>query len=486
MPDQPIASVSLVWFREDLRLADNPALHAAVQTGDPLVCLYVLDEDSPCIRPLGGASRWWLAGSLRALQKDIGTRGGRLLLRRGPASIIVPEVIAQAGARRLFFNRRFEPNAAAADRSVAGTLQKSGIEVTSFNGSLLHDPGSLVNRAGEPMRVFTPFWRTLVNRLQPRAPLPTPERFRGSPPLPSDRLEDWGLEPRAPDWAEGLRQAFDRGEAGAHARLHTFLRSGLGSYATERDYPDRDASSRLSPHLRFGEISPHQLWDAAEQAWHGASGARASAENIDKLRSEIGWREFNYHLLHDHDLARENINKRFNDFPFMRDGPSLEAWQSGRTGYPIVDAGMRQLWRTGWMHNRVRLITASFLVKHLLIDWREGEAWFWDTLVDADPANNPANWQWVAGSGADAAPYFRIFNPVLQGETFDPGGAYVRRFVPELARMPDQFIHKPWMAPALVLEQAGVALGRTYPSPIVDHKAARQRALAAFASLKTP
>jgi deoxyribodipyrimidine photo-lyase len=310
-----------------------------------------------------------------------------------------------------------------------------------------------------------------------------PDRLRGAPAIASDRLEDFGLEPTAPDWAGGFRETWTPGEAGAASRVADFLDHGLAGYATLRDRPDLDHVSRLSPHLRFGEITPAQIWHAAHTA---AASGRATSLDVEKFLTEVGWREFAYNLLHHRpDLATANIQSRFDAFPWQRDDALLKAWQRGRTGYPIVDAGMRQLWHTGWMHNRVRMITASFLVKHLLQDWRAGETWFWDTLVDADPASNPASWQWVAGCGADAAPYFRIFNPVLQGEKFDPNGDYVRHWVPELAKLPNDVLHKPWTAPKGVLAMAGVTLGDSYPAPLVDHAKARARALAAFQSIKT-
>jgi deoxyribodipyrimidine photo-lyase len=298
--------------------------------------------------------------------------------------------------------------------------------------------------------------------------------------LDSERLEDWKLLPEHPDWAQGMRVEWTPGEDGATARLDSFLHGSIDGYAEDRNIPGRLTTSKLSPHLAMGEITPFQIWHASGEA------KSASGRDIDKFRSEVGWREFAYHLLfHFPDLANENFNGTFDAFPWGKPDPAhLAAWKNGATGYPIVDAGMRELWATGWMHNRVRMIVASFLIKHLLIDWREGEAWFWDTLVDACPANNPASWQWVAGSGADAAPYYRIFNPIIQGEKFDGDGAYVRKWVPEIAAMPDQFIHKPWEASLLVLKAAGVRLGETYPKPIVDHDKARQRALSAFQSLK--
>jgi deoxyribodipyrimidine photo-lyase len=471
---------ALVWFRTDLRLADNPALTVAAASGAPLVGLYVLD-DSAEERPLGAASRWWLAGSLRALKATLAAHGVPLILRRGAAAEIVPQVLRETGASFLAFNPSVTPADHAQDHAVAEAVAATLPHVDVAHGlrrsALLHDAN------GVNGRVFTPFWGHVRATFAPPAPLPVPGRLSGGPAIASDRLEDFGLEPTAPDWAGGFRDAWTPGEAGAASRFADFLDHGLAGYATLRDRPDLDHVSRLSPHLRFGEITPAQIWHAAQTA---AASGRATSLDVEKFLAEIGWREFAYNLLHHRpDLARANIQPRFDAFPWQRDDALLKAWQRGWTGYPIVDAGMRQLWHTGWMHNRVRMITASFLVKHLLQDWRAGEAWFWDTLVDADPASNPASWQWVAGCGADAAPYFRIFNPVLQGEKFDPNGDYVRHWVPELAKLPNDLLHKPWTAPKGVLAMAGVTLGDSYPAPLVDHAKARARALAAFQSIKT-
>ena len=332
--------------------------------------------------------------------------------------------------------------------------------------------------------MFTPFWRQLRAAGPPRAPLPAPSRIAGASGVAGDALADWHLEPTLPDWAADMRATWVRGEGGAHRDLEVFLAHGLKGYAAQRDRPDLPHTSRLSPRLRFGELSPYQVWYAC---MHAADAGAAAHGDVEKLLSELGWREFCHHLLHQQPaLATVNFNRRFDAFPWREDAAALAAWQQGRTGYPLVDAGMRQLWATGWMHNRVRMVVASFLIKHLLIDWRAGEQWFWDTLVDADVASNPANWQWVAGSGADAAPYFRIFNPVLQGEKFDPDGDYVRRFVPELSRLDASSIHAPDRAPPLALPAAGVTLGVNYPPPIVAHEEGRRRALAALATIKSP
>ncbi|MET0876953.1 MAG: deoxyribodipyrimidine photo-lyase, partial [Tardiphaga sp.] len=352
----------------------------------------------------------------------------------------------------------------------------------SYQGDLLVHPTAIRNKEGRGLRVFTPFWNRILAMGDPARPLPAPKKLKPAPKVASDKLSEWELEPGKPDWAGGLREMWAPGEAAAQRHLEHFLKSGVAGYSGDRDRPDREGTSRLSPHLRFGEISPRQVWYAARfaAAEHPELGSDAG-----KFLSEVGWREFCRHLLFDvPDLAQRNLQSAFDAFPWKTDAEALRAWQLGRTGYPVVDAGMRELWHTGVMHNRIRMVVASFLVKHLLIDWREGEKWFWDTLVDADAGSNPANWQWVAGSGADAAPYFRVFNPILQGEKFDPDGVYVRRWVPELKDMPSKFIHQPWNASPLELTRAGVTLGDSYPMPIIDHKLGRERALKAYATTR--
>lgn len=473
---------ALLWFRDDLRLADNPALAEAHESGRPLVCTYVLDEDSDHIRPLGGAARWWLGRSLAALEHAIEKRGGRLVLRRGPATKIIPTLAEEIGAETIWWNRRYGAAEIAVDTAIKEALKQRGIAATSCNGALLHEPWEVLNKAGEPFRVFTPYHRAAAS-LAVRAPIPAPRSLAApSRRIASDTLADWTLEPTKPDWAGGLRAFWTPGEDGARERIAEFLDGTARGYADGRDRPDQDHTSRLSPFLRFGNISPRQVLASVR---HAEDAGAIPARDAAKFLAELHWREFSYALLfHFPDLGTRNFQPRFDKFPWRQDARFLKAWQRGKTGYPLVDAGMRQMWETGWMHNRVRMVCASFLIKHGLIDWRQGEAWFWDTLVDADPANNSASWQWVAGSGADAAPYFRIFNPVAQGEKFDPKGDYVRRFVPELAELPDDAIHEPWSEPAAKLASAGIELGDTYPKPIVDHAAARQRALDAFARIK--
>jgi deoxyribodipyrimidine photo-lyase len=471
---------SLVWFRQDLRLADNPALAAACARGGPVICLYVLDDETQGAWRMGGASRWWLHHSLAALSADLASQGQRLTLRQGRGAHIIKDLVAEAGADAVFWNRRYEPAQIAHDTALKADLAAMGIAVHSFNSALLHEPWTVKTQGGGSFRVFSPFWRACLAKGEPAAPLPRPAFAAPSPDARGDALEDWQLVPSRPNWAAGFEPEWQPGEAGAHRQLARFLARGTASYPDERNRPDLPGTSRLSPHLAFGEIGPRQIWSAAR-----FSGAASNAKGTEKFLSEIGWREFSYHLLaNEKDLPSVALRPEFRDFPWADDPAALAAWRKGRTGVPIVDAGMRQLWQTGWMHNRVRMIAASFLVKHLLIPWQHGAAWFWDTLVDADLANNSASWQWVAGCGADAAPYFRVFNPVLQGLKFDPDGAYVRRFVPELANLPAHHIHAPWEAPADMLAKAGVSLGGSYPHRLVDLAAGRARALAAFAALK--
>jgi deoxyribodipyrimidine photo-lyase len=465
-----------MWFRDDLRIADNPALAAASAAGRPVIAFYLLDEGTPKTRPLGGAARWWLHHALASLSQDLDGHGGRLILRRGRADVALPAFVGEVGATAVFWNRRYGP-AADVDARVERALTSAGVAVETHKANLLFEPDEIVSRAGKPFQVYSAFWRIALGHGEPRPPLAAPATIPSTDlSVESDTLDSLDLLPRSPDWAGGIRETWTPGETGAMRRLKAFIEDGLSGYTTERDKPAVDGSSRLSPSLRFGEISPFQVW-------HAASGKGQPAA---KFLAEIGWREFAYNLLGQCPaLAEENLKTTFDSFPWAKPADDiLSAWQRGRTGYPIVDAGMRQLWQTGWMHNRVRMVVASFLSKHLLIDWRIGEAWFWDTLVDADPANNPAGWQWVAGSGADAQPYFRIFNPMLQGEKFDSDGAYVRKFVPEVAALPDRFIHKPWQASPIELKSAGIDLGTTYPKPIVDHAAARKRALAAYETMR--
>jgi deoxyribodipyrimidine photo-lyase len=464
---------AIVWFRQDLRLADNPALCAAAEREAPILALYVLDDDAMGKWAYGGASRWWLHHSLAALARELAAHGIELTLRRGPADIVIPGVLADAEANAVFWNRLYEPWAVRRDSEIETRLRGWGVEAQSFSAYLLFEPRSICSDRGEPFRVFSPFWRACLAKPPPARPLPAPKKLRRGPSVASETLEDWRLLPEKPDWAAGLRETWTPGERAALEKLAQFCAQGAARYGGARDMLGHEGVSRLSPHLHFGEVSPREVWHEAD----AAAGAAAAP-----FLRQLGWREYCHHVL----FANPHIPERpldasFSAFPWRDDPQALEAWRRGETGYPLVDAAMRQLWLTGWMHNRARLVAGSFLVKHLLLPWQAGEDWFWDTLVDANLADNALGWQWVAGCGADAAPYFRIFNPVLQGQKFDPDGAYVRRYVAELARLDAKYIHAPWQAPKAVLAEAGVVLGKTYPQPIVEHAFARKRALEAFA-----
>jgi deoxyribodipyrimidine photo-lyase len=472
-----MSAPAIVWFRHDLRLADNPALSAAAASGAPMVVLFILDDEAAGDWRPGGASRWWLHHSLSDLAKDLSKLGASLHLRRGSAELILPGVVAETGAGSIYWNRIYEPWAVRRDAAIKANLRAQGLRVESFNASLLFEPSGIHNSEGAAFRVFTPFWRACLAAGAPAAPLEKPAKLNAGPPIHTERLDDWRLLPTKPDWAEGLRETWTPGEGEARRKLEAFTHGALQDYRDARDFPGEEGVSRLSPHLRWGEIGPRQIWSAVNE--------KRSADGAAYLR-QIGWREFSHHLLFAKpELPNRPMDKRFERFPWAKDHDAFAAWSEGKTGYPIVDAGMRQLWRTGYMHNRARLVAGSFLVKDLLLPWQEGERWFWDTLVDADLGNNSASWQWVAGCGADAAPYFRVFNPVLQGEKFDRDGDYVRRYVLELAGLDARYIHRPWDAPEEALRKAGVRLGETYPRPIVDHEKARARARAAYASIKS-
>jgi deoxyribodipyrimidine photo-lyase len=476
-------SATILWFRQDLRLRDNPALAAALKRGQPVIPIYIWDEAGEGDWPAGAASRWWLHHSLSRLEASLKMRGSRLVLARGESGPVLGNLLKVIGATAVYWNRRDEPFVATRDTALKAELNDSGVEALSFNASVLFEPDLVRNKSGAPFQVFTPFWRHCLARA-----VGSPVRLAGGQfPRParwpdSLELDSLRLLPSL-KWDGGFYRPWQPGETGARRRLAKFVSRRMDDYAAGRDFPGGQGTSALSPHLHFGEIGPRQVW-AAVQARARDSGVFPSSRGAQVFLAEIGWREFAYHLLfHFPQTPTKPLRAAFSSFPWRTDAGQLRAWQQGRTGYPIVDAGMRQLWQTGWMHNRVRMIVASFLVKHLRISWRDGAAWFWDTLVDADLASNTLGWQWSAGCGADAAPYFRIFNPTLQSRKFDPEGEYVRRWVPELARLPARFIHQPSVAPAEVLSAAGVTLGRDYPLPVVEHGAARTAALAAFKGL---
>ena len=467
---------TLVWLRGDLRLADNRALADAASRVGPVVPVYVHDPECKDPWRPGGASRVWLHHALAALDAELRERGSRLTLAVGEPGDILLRIVRACGLDAVRWTRRYDPEGAACDARVAGALGDAGVDVAIHAGALLTEPEAIGTGKGDPYRVFTPFWKACLARPEPARPTCAPEALARPRRWPAGvKLAALELLPRQ-RWADRVIAGWRPGRRGALEALDAFVDGAVGAYAGARDRPADAGVSRLSPHLHFGELSPREVWHAVRRAGRPAG---------DPFLRQLVWRDFAHHLLHHFPHTSDApMDPRFERFPWTRDAEALAAWQRGRTGYPLVDAGMRELWRTGWMHNRVRMVVASFLVKHLLVHWLEGARWFWDTLVDADLANNTMGWQWTAGCGADAAPYFRIFNPVAQGERFDPEGSYVKRWVPELAGLEAKWIHKPWQAPPLVLTAAGVRLGESYPEPIVDHGAARARALAALETLR--
>jgi deoxyribodipyrimidine photo-lyase len=444
-----VRAPAVVWFRQDLRLSDNPALAAAAERGQPILPVYIWAPEEEGAWPPGAASRWWLSQSLASLNRQLQARGSRLIVSKGPTAAALQRLIADTGASAVYWNRRYEPAAIARDDEVKAMLRARGVAAESFNGSLLFEPWTLQNQSGKPFRVFTPFWRACLARPVAAPFHDAPPRMTAPAQWPASlEISELGLEPRV-DWAPGLRETWRPGEAGAQTHLKRLLTEVVRDYPKMRDVPLVAGTSRLSPHLHFGEVSPGQIWRTVLQS------PPQPMEGCEAYLRQLCWREFAYHLLyHNPDIPHQALRPEFANFPWQNEPELFQAWAKGHTGYPLVDAGMRELWHTGWMHNRVRMVAASFLVKHLLINWQQGAAFFWDTLVDADLANNTLAWQWVAGCGADAAPYFRIFNPTAQAAKFDPDGAYVRRWAPE-------------------------------PRPkIIDHEQARRRALEAFKGLK--
>jgi deoxyribodipyrimidine photo-lyase len=470
---------AIVWLRRDLRLTDNPALAAACEQADRVLPLFVWSPHEEGEGAPGAAQRWWLYHSLRALNSDLHGKGSRLLVRAGDSLSEIKSLADESCAEAVFWNRAYEPAVARRDAQVGEALETAGLHVTTYVDQLLHEPGRVLTANGKPFRVFTPFWKACLAAPDPAPPARTPEHIRPPEAWPgSHSIESLGLLPDI-DWYREMETTWTPGEKGAWRQLETFVDGALAEYGQKRDYPAIEGTSRLSPHLHFGEISPRSVWQFVS-----ARGAARDAGGCEAYLRELGWREFAHHVLwHFPETVGEPMNPKFAGFPWRDDGPELGAWKRGETGIPIVDAGMRQLWRTGWMHNRVRMIVASLLVKNLGYAWRAGANWFRHTLVDADLANNTMGWQWSAGCGADAAPFFRIFNPVLQGERFDPDGSYVRRYVPELGTVPPRFLHKPWEMPPDSRRRVGFELGRDYPQPIVDLQASRKQALEAFRAL---
>lgn len=466
------SSTVIMWFRNDLRTHDNAALFTVCQQSN-VIPLYILDENAG--RSLGSAKKWWLHHAIQELSENIERLGGKLVLRSGDEASILKQLIAETGATTVCWNRRYEPSCIEKDTALKSELSGLGIDVKSFSGFLLHEPTQVTTKAGTPFRVFTPFWRAMDSQVTEAPPLPEPDELtQQTMSIESDELSEWQLCPKNPDWASGFKEFATPGEKSAYETLLGFLDGPVSGYKENRDFPAIGGTSSLSPYLTFGEISPRQIWHES-----------LTKDGGQAFRRQLGWRDFSYHLLfHNPKLNLVNFNSTFDNLSWSENNDGLERWKKGLTGYPIVDAGMRELWQTGYMHNRVRMIVASFLTKHLLIDWRLGEQWFWDTLVDADPANNAASWQWVAGSGADASPYYRIFNPIIQGKKFDSEGIYVRKYLPELENLDNKFIHTPWEAPASELEAASITLGENYPQPIIEHSLARNRALDAYKRMK--
>ena len=475
---------SLLWFRRELRLDDHPALQLAIRRGEPVIPVYIHAPQDDGDWPPGAASRWWLHQSLMRLDCQLKTLGSRLTIRRGDSSRELQALIAETDAAAVYWTRRYEPSSILRDTNVKEELRNRGIHAESSNGSLLFEPWEIKTKEGRPYQVFTAFWKACLNATPPETPDPAPSQLRSPAVRPESlTIDDLKLLPTI-RWDGGLKSFWDSPTSSVADELDRFLEATVFDYGAARNIPAERGTSRMSPYLHFGEISPRVIWHRTRQAiLDSAKGVTVSG--AETFLKEIGWREFAHHLLfHFPATVDEPLRSEFSEFPWLDDEVGLTAWQKGQTGFPIVDAGMRELWNTGWMHNRVRMITASFLVKDLLISWRRGAEWFWDTLVDADLASNTLGWQWTAGCGADAAPYFRVFNPTLQSEKFDPEGTYLRRWLPELKNLATPWLHAPWTAPSAVLAEANVRLGRDYPEPIVDHYAARDRALQALAKIK--
>ena len=472
-------NINVMWFRQDLRLADNPALSKSLEDGKTLP-IFILDNVNSKDHSNGAASKWWLHQSLIELNKSL---KNNLCFFVGNPIEILDEINKQYKITNIFWSRCYEPWRIKRDKKIKKYFSGKDINVNTFNGSLLWEPWNITKKDGTPYKVFTPYYRKgCLNSDKPRMPLPVPNLSNLTSINNHDlKIDDLDLMPKH-DWHNKMTSLWSPGEEGALTKIEEFISNGLINYKEGRNFPSNQNVSQLSPHLHFGEVSPNQVWYRAKTK----EGKLGIKKDLDHFLSELGWREFSFNLLyHFPFLPKENLQKKFDNFPWENDKENLKKWQRGLTGYPIVDAGMHELWQTGYMHNRLRMVVGSFLVKNLLLHWHHGERWFWDCLIDADLASNSAGWQWIAGSGADAAPYFRIFNPVTQGQKFDPDGRYTRKYLPVLSNMPDKFLFNPWEAPADVLKSAGVKLGENYPLPIVEIGSSRQKALEAFATTKT-
>lgn len=470
---------TIVWFRQDLRIEDHPALAAASELGNPIIPIYIWSPEDEGKWPIGAASKWWLHHSLESLQNELSHRNLKLIILKGSYLKTLMKLVEETESEVVLWNRCYEPAFLESDTAIKAALQKKGMETKSFNGSLLYDPWKILNKQHKPFKVFTYFWKDCLKSGDPSQPAVYTKHFIAYPKkIVSESLDSLELLPKI-HWDKGLIDTWQPGEKHAQAALKKAIKTVLPNYTETRDFPFLNGTSQLSPYLHFGEISPRAIWQAVSKS------KELDKDQAQAFLRQLGWREFGYYLLYHFPHTPEHpLYPKYENLPWRKDPEGLTAWQKGLTGYPLIDAGMRQLWKIGWMHNRVRMLVGSFLVKDLLIAWQEGEKWFWDTLVDANLANNTLGWQWVGGCGADAAPYFRVFNPVVQGEKFDAKGEYVKKWVPELADLPVKWIHRPWEAPEDVLRQAGVVLGENYPKPLVDHDQARLRALEGFKSLK--